>query len=236
MTLVTKIHKQFGKSISLREVFQYPTVEEMARVIAGAETSGPDEIPVAEAKDVYPVSSVQKMVYLSTQIEGGELSYNMPGILTLEGRMDMNRLQSAFQSLIQRHESLRTGFEMVRGELVQVIKPQADFSIERYKAADEQVEELFRNFVRPFDLSQAPLLRAGLIELEQDRHVFMFDMHHIVSDGASMNIFVEELIQLYDGKELTPLGFNTKITLYGSSRRSRGTHQKAGELLAECIS
>lgn len=210
MTLVTKIHKQFDKSISLREVFQYPTIEEMARVIAGAETSGPDEIPVAEAKDVYPVSSVQKMVYLSTQIEGGELSYNMPGILTLEGRIDMNRLQSAFQSLIQRHESLQTGFEMVRGELVQVIKPQADFSIERYKAADEQVEELFRNFVRPFDLSQAPLLRAGLIELEQDRHVFMFDMHHIVSDGASMNIFVEELIQLYDGKELTPLRIQYK--------------------------
>nr|AFG19378.1 bacillomycin D synthetase B [Bacillus amyloliquefaciens] len=210
MTLVTKIHKQFDKSISLREVFQYPTIEEMARVIAGAETSGPDEIPIAEAKDVYPVSSVQKMVYLSTQIEGGELSYNMPGILTLEGRMDMNRLQSAFQSLIQRHESLRTGFEMVRGELVQVIKPQADFSIERYKAADEEVEELFRNFVRPFDLSQAPLLRAGLIELEQDRHVFMFDMHHIISDGASMNIFVEELIQLYDGKELTPLRIQYK--------------------------
>lgn len=87
MTLVTKIHKQFGKSISLREVFQYPTVEEMARVIAGAETSGPDEIPAAEAKDVYPVSSVQKMVYLSTQIEGGELSYNMPGIFDI-GRQD----------------------------------------------------------------------------------------------------------------------------------------------------
>lgn len=54
------------------------------------------------------------MVYLSTQIEGGELSYNMPGILTLEGKLDMNRLQTAFQRLIQRHESLRTGFEMVR--------------------------------------------------------------------------------------------------------------------------
>ncbi|MEC2307910.1 non-ribosomal peptide synthase/polyketide synthase [Bacillus atrophaeus] len=210
MTLVAKIHKQFNKSISLREVFQRPTIEEMAKIIAGAETCGPDEIPVAEVKDVYPVSSVQKMVYLSTQIEGGELSYNMPGILTLEGRIDMNRLQSAFHRLIQRHESLRTGFEMIRGELMQVIKPQAEFSIERYKAADEEVEELFRNFVRTFDLSQAPLLRAGLIELEQDRHVFMFDMHHIVTDGASMNIFVEELIQLYDGKELAPLRIQYK--------------------------
>ncbi|MCY7909667.1 amino acid adenylation domain-containing protein [Bacillus inaquosorum] len=210
MTLVAKIHKQFNKSISLREVFQYPKVEEMAKAIAEAEACGPDYIPAAKEKDVYPVSSVQKMVYLSTQIEGGELSYNMPGILALEGKIDMNRLQTAFQRLIQRHESLRTGFEMIRGELVQVIKPQMEFSMERYKAAPDEVEELFRAFVRPFDLSQAPLLRAGLIELEQDRHIFMFDMHHIITDGASMNIFVEELIQLYDGRELAPLRIQYK--------------------------
>ncbi|MGN9865284.1 non-ribosomal peptide synthase/polyketide synthase [Bacillus swezeyi] len=210
MTLVTKIHKQLNKSISLREVFQAQTIEEMAKVIAGAETGGPDDIPVAEVKDVYPVSSVQKMVYLSTQIEGGELSYNMPGILTLEGRIDMDRLQAAFHRLIQRHESLRTGFDMIRGEPMQVIKPQVEFSIERNKAAAEEVEELFRAFVRRFDLSQAPLLRVGLIELEQDKHVFMYDMHHIITDGASMNIFVEELIQLYDGKELAPLRIQYK--------------------------
>ncbi|MGW8460335.1 non-ribosomal peptide synthase/polyketide synthase [Bacillus atrophaeus] len=210
MTLVAKIHKQFHKSISLREVFQCPTIEEMAKVIAGAETCGPDDIPAAEVKDVYPVSSVQKMVYLSTQIEGGELSYNMPGILTLEGRIDMDRLQIAFHRLIQRHESLRTGFEMIRGEPMQVIKPQVEFSIERYKAAADEVEELFGTFMRPFDLSQAPLLRAGLIELKQDKHIFMFDMHHIVTDGASMNIFVEELIQLYDGEELAPLRIQYK--------------------------
>ncbi|QOQ56761.1 non-ribosomal peptide synthase/polyketide synthase [Bacillus amyloliquefaciens] len=210
MTLIAKIHKQFSKNISLREVFQCPTVEEMAKAIAEAEADRPDYIPAAEEKDVYPVSSVQKMVYLSTQIEGGELSYNMPGILTLEGKIDMNRLQTAFQRLIQRHESLRTGFEMIRGELMQVIKPEINFSIERDKAASDEVEELFRAFVRPFDLSRAPLLRAGLIELEQDRHIFMFDMHHIITDGASMNIFVEELIQLYDGKELAPLRIQYK--------------------------
>lgn len=210
MTLIAKIHKQFSKNISLREVFQCPTVEEMAKVIAGAETNGPDYIPKAKAKDVYPVSSVQKMVYLSTQIEGGELSYNMPGILTLEGKLDMNRLQTAFQKLIQRHESPRTGFEMVRGEPVQVIKPQVEFSMERYKATADEVEECFRTFVRPFDLSQAPLLRAGLIELEQDLNIFMFDMHHIITDGASMNIFVEELIQMYDEKELAPLRIQYK--------------------------
>ncbi|MCY8443061.1 condensation domain-containing protein, partial [Bacillus spizizenii] len=82
---------------------------------------------------------------------------------------------------------------------------EVEFTIERYKATAEEVEELFRTFVRPFDLSQAPLLRVGLIELEQEKHIFMFDMHHIVTDGASMNIFIEELIQLYDGKEFAPL-------------------------------
>ncbi|MEG7354090.1 amino acid adenylation domain-containing protein [Bacillus inaquosorum] len=210
MTLIAKIHQQFSKNISLREVFQCPTVEEMAQFIAEAKDIRPDYIPAAKEKDVYAVSSVQKMVYLSTQIEGGELSYNMPGILTLEGKIDIDRLQTAFQKLIYRHESLRTGFEMIRGEPVQVIKPQVEFSMERYKAAPDEIEELFRAFVRPFDLSQAPLLRAGLIKLEQDRNVFMFDMHHIITDGASMNIFVEELIQLYGGKDLAPLRIQYK--------------------------
>ncbi|MDM5301989.1 non-ribosomal peptide synthase/polyketide synthase [Bacillus subtilis] len=210
MTLIAKIHQQFSKNISLREVFQCPTVEEMAQFIAEAKDIRPDYIPAAKEKDVYAVSSVQKMVYLSTQIEGGELSYNMPGILTLEGKIDIDRLQTAFQKLIYRHESLRTGFEMIRGEPVQVIKPQVEFSMERYKVAPDEIEELFRAFVRPFDLSQAPLLRAGLIELEQDRNVFMFDMHHIITDGASMNIFVEELIQLYGGKDLAPLRIQYK--------------------------
>lgn len=122
----------------------------------------------------------------------------------------MDRLQTAFHRLIQRHESLRTGFEMIRGEPMQMVKPEVEFTIERYKATAEEVEELFRTFVRPFDLSQAPLLRVGLIELEQEKHIFMFDMHHIVTDGASMNIFIEELIQLYDGKELAPLRIQYK--------------------------
>ncbi|MDJ1631297.1 condensation domain-containing protein [Bacillus velezensis] len=208
----------------------------MAQAIAEAETNGPDYIPKAKAKDVYPVSSVQKMVYLSTQIEGGELSYNMPGILTLEGKLDTNRLQTAFQRLIQRHESSRTGFEMVRGEPVQVIKSQVEFSMERYKATADEVEECFRTFVRPFDLSQAPLLRAGLIELEQDLHIFMFDMHHIITDGASMNIFVEELIQLYDGKELAPLRIQYKDFTEWKHQKNKRTNQEPGRVLAWCIS
>lgn len=81
--------------------------------------------------------------------------------------------------------------------------------MERYKATADEVEECFR--LRAAVRSQpSSITQAGLIELEQDLHIFMFDMHHIITDGASMNIFVEELIQLYDGKELAPLRIQYK--------------------------
>ncbi|AVF26547.1 non-ribosomal peptide synthase/polyketide synthase [Paenibacillus larvae] len=222
MTLVSKIHKQLSKSISLREVFQYPTIEEMAKMMASFETLVQDPIPAVEEQNYYPVSSAQKMIYLSNQIEGGELSYNMPGILTLEGIIDIRRLEATFQKLIQRHESLRTGFEMIQGKPMQVIKQNLDFSIEMFKAAPEEAEAIFHTFVRAFDLGQAPLLRVGLIEMEPDRHILMFDMHHIITDGVSMNIFVEELVQLYSGHKLPPLRIQYKdFTVWQQQERQR---------------
>ena len=222
MALVSKIHKQLSVNITLREVFQYPTIEEMAKMIAAFETLVQDPIPAVDEKDYYPVSSAQKMIYLSNQIEGGELSYNMPGILQLEGMIDIGHLEAAFHKLIQRHESLRTGFEMIQGEPMQVIKQNVDFSIEMFQAAPEEVDSIFHTFVRAFDLGQAPLLRVGLIELEPDRHILMFDMHHIITDGVSMNIFVEELVQLYDGHELPPLRIQYKdFTMWQQQERQR---------------
>ncbi|MCP3774857.1 amino acid adenylation domain-containing protein [Paenibacillus sp. MZ04-78.2] len=210
MTLISRIHTQFKRNFSLRDVFQYPTIEEMATLLASSEVHGPSHIPAAEVKAAYPVTSVQKLIYLSAQIEGGELGYNMPGILMLEGKIDVDRLRMAFEALIQRHESLRTGFEMIQGEPMQVIHPEVEFFIEMYRATEEETESIIRSFIRAFDLSRAPLLRCGLIEWNPEQHIFMFDMHHMITDGASMTIFVEELMQLYEGRELIPLRIQFK--------------------------
>ncbi|WP_243735363.1 condensation domain-containing protein, partial [Paenibacillus turpanensis] len=209
-TLVSKVHKELGAQFPLRDVFRYSTVEEMAAAMERLETGSFTAIPAAEPSEYYPLSSAQKRLYILNQLEGAELSYNIPGAMLLEGELDRQRFEEAFRGLVARHETLRTGFEMVKGEAVQRIYEKAEFQVEYVQISGEQAEETVRQFVRPFDLAKPPLLRVGLAELAPDRHILMFDMHHIVSDGVSIDVLIEEFVRLYSGEQLEPLRIQYK--------------------------
>ncbi|WHX35229.1 non-ribosomal peptide synthase/polyketide synthase [Paenibacillus polymyxa] len=209
-TLVSKMHKELGVEFPLRDVFRYSTVEEMAAAMERLEIGSFTAIPAAEPSEYYPLSSAQKRLYILNQLEGAELSYNIPGAMLLEGELDRQRFEEAFRGLVARHETLRTGFEMVKGEAVQRIYEEAAFQVEYVQISEEQVEETVRQFVRPFDLAKPPLLRVGLAELAPDRHILMFDTHHIVSDGVSIDVLIEELVRLYSGEQLEPLRIQYK--------------------------
>ncbi|GMX60226.1 non-ribosomal peptide synthase/polyketide synthase [Paenibacillus elgii] len=209
-TLVSKLHKELNVQFPLRDVFRYTTIEEMAQAVAMMEERSFTAIPAAEERAYYPLSSAQKRLYILHQLEGAEQSYNMPGAVLLEGALDRKRLEEAFRGLIARHETLRTAFEMVSGEAVQRIYPEVDFAVEYVRASEEEAAEIVRHFARTFDLAKPPLLRVGMVELAEERHILMFDMHHIISDGVSMDVLVEEFVRLYDGEELKPLRIQYK--------------------------
>ncbi|AOK89971.1 non-ribosomal peptide synthetase [Paenibacillus polymyxa] len=209
-TLVSKMHKELGVEFPLRDVFRYSTVEEMAAAMERLEIGSFTAIPAAEPSEYYPLSSAQKRLYILNQLEGAELSYNIPGAMLLEGELDRQRFEEAFRGLVARHETLRTGFEMVKGEAVQRIYEEAAFQVEYVQISGEQAEETVRQFVRPFDLAKPPLLRVGLAELAPDRHILMFDTHHIVSDGVSIDVLIEEFVRLYSGEQLEPLRIQYK--------------------------
>ncbi|MEO2256755.1 non-ribosomal peptide synthase/polyketide synthase [Paenibacillus amylolyticus] len=209
-TLVSKMHKELGVQFPLRDVFRYSTVEEMAVAMERLEVGSFTAIPAAEPSEYYPLSSAQKRLYILNQLEGGELSYNIPGTMLLEGQLDRQRFEEAFRGLVARHETLRTGFEMVEGEGVQRIYEEVTFQVEYVQISGEQAEETVRQFVRAFDLAKPPLLRVGIAELAPDRHILMFDTHHIVSDGVSMDVLIEEFVHLYSGEPLKPLHIQYK--------------------------
>ncbi|KPV61396.1 hypothetical protein QJ48_00270 [Paenibacillus sp. A3] len=206
-TLGAKIHQSLNVSLSLRQMFQHPTLELMAQAIERLQPSPYGDIPVAGQQDTYPLSSAQKRLYILSQLEGAATSYNMPGELLMEGELDAARLESAFRGLLRRHATLRTSFELAAdGEPVQRIAETADFTLERIRVSGEgEAKAAMAGFIRPFDLGKAPLLRAALVEEAPQRHQLLFDMHHLISDGVSMNILLEELAQLYEGQELPAL-------------------------------
>ncbi|WP_187434276.1 non-ribosomal peptide synthetase [Paenibacillus methanolicus] len=203
--LLQRIYEQTGAALTFRDVFDHPTLAEMADVIAKASRGGGTVIPAAEPADYYPSTSAQRRLYVLSHLDGAAAGYNIPMALRINGPLKRERLEYAFGELIRRHEALRTSFDTVQGELVQRIQPEARLIVEYAAASEEEARERALAFVRPFDLRRAPLLRVGVVELASERHLLLIDVHHMVADGVSINLLVEEFTRIYAGEPLAPL-------------------------------
>ncbi|AME05064.1 non-ribosomal peptide synthetase [Bacillus siamensis] len=201
--LVSRIAKEFGVQVPLQDIFARPTVEELAKVIQDLEESPYEAIQPAKTQDTYPVSSAQKRMYVLQQLEDGGVGYNMPAVLELTGPLDRGRLEETFRQLVERHESLRTSFETgPDGEPVQRIHDSVPIQLDEAESADA--------FVRPFCLEEGPLFRAALVKESDERHLLLTDMHHIISDGVSVNTLIKEFGELYAGRPLAPMRLQYK--------------------------
>ncbi|MFC8148507.1 bacitracin non-ribosomal peptide synthetase BacC [Bacillus paralicheniformis] len=208
--LTAKLHKEMKVEVPLRQLFETPTIKDIADFIESMKESPYASIAQAEEKEYYALSSAQRRLYILNQIEPGGLSYNMPFAMKIAGDFDVDRFEDAFRQLIERHEALRTAFVMVDGEPVQKIEKEVDFKVKYGRLGQDPLEEKIKAFIKPFALEKAPLLRAEVLKASGDEHVLMLDMHHIISDGVSMAIFTRELAELYEGKTLPPLTIQYK--------------------------
>ncbi len=209
--LAARIHQTFEIKIPLEEIFKRPTIARLAQYIK--ETSGEqheayEPIPAAEEKGYYVLSSVQQRMYALQQLDPASTAYNVSSVMEVEGKVDnavIEMFQKAFRQLIQRHEVLRTSFHQVNGEPMQKIHQHAAFEIE-YAGSEPDTNALpasaVRDFVRSFDLSHAPLMRAKLVKIAETRHLLILDMHHIITDGFSMDTFIREFGALCRGEVL----------------------------------
>ncbi|MCU0289179.1 MAG: amino acid adenylation domain-containing protein, partial [Acidobacteria bacterium] len=211
--LVSKIHKAFQVNVPLTEIFKTPTIRNLSNYIKASAKETYLSIEPVEKKAYYSLSSAQKRLYVLYQMDQQGIGYNIPSFLVLTGEVDKEKLEQTFRLLISHHESLRTSFHMINNEPVQKIHDEVEFEIE-YKdfATDKHGQTLtfLKNFIISFDLSKAPLLRVGLLKEKGDRHILMVDMHHIISDGTSMNNLIKNFMALYQGKELPGLRINYK--------------------------
>jgi len=172
-------------------------------------------IAPVEKKEYYPISSAQKRLYIIQQKDREITAYNMPQVIPLEERIEGNKVEDIFMKLIARHESFQTSFIMVNEEIVQEINQKAALKIDRFQDKNEPftaspIDEIMRGFIRPFDLAEAPLLRVGVIKIDERKYTFLLDMHHIVTDGTSQSILVKEFMTLYTGRELPSLRLQYK--------------------------
>jgi amino acid adenylation domain-containing protein len=230
--LRSRIQQTFQVEVPLRQIFQTPTIAGLAEYLANGAKGFYIPIPTAVQPESYPTgsypaSAAQKRLYILYQIDPANLSYNISSAFMVEGDLDRDRLLETFRKLIGRHESLRTSLEMINGEPVQRIHPVVDpriraFRIEEWDEDDVKSEDsnpriqnphlqkIIRAFIRPFDLKTPPLLRIGLLSIGAAKHLLLFDMPHIISDGTSLGILVKEFIEIYAEKDLPELRIQYK--------------------------
>ncbi|MGZ4122551.1 MAG: amino acid adenylation domain-containing protein, partial [Tumebacillaceae bacterium] len=201
--LISKLAKHMEVELALTDLFNYPTLQELAQQIDGGQNLDFHAIQPVEPRAYYPVSSAQKRLLILDHLETASTRYNSTVFYSLEGQVDPSRLETAFVRLMERHEILRTSFAMIDGELFQQVHPTVAFSMEQLEARDElEAQEMMDAFVRPFDLRTPQLFRVGLVKVAADKHYLMFDIHHIIMDGVSIQIMLEEFAKLYQGIEL----------------------------------
>lgn len=222
-TIMSNVNHEFNVEISLGEIFKALTVRNLAKIVSSHKESIQFTLQPLQEKEYYPLSSAQKRQYVLNNVEGIDVSYNIPFAIIIRGRLDKEKLENVVHKIIKRHEVLRTSFVLVNGEPVQKIQKDIDFNISYAEVEESSIREYFDSFIQPFELSQAPLFRIGVFRLSDEKHVLMFDMHHIISDGTSMNILVREFASMYEGKKLQPL----KVQYKNFSEWQNGLKQTA---------
>lgn len=214
--IVNTLNTIMDLGLQVPDLFEHSNIERLAAYIEGQvdtnkDTRGNSAIPQITAAEHYEVSSSQKRIYILNQLNTRSTSYNIPFFVMMEGQLDEERLKRSFEALIQRHEVLRTSFSFVNKELVQTVDDHVHLAIEKYRADDEtDLEKITQRFIRPFDLSKAPLIRVGLVEVHSNKHLLMLDVQHIIADGSSIPLLQKEFIYLYENNPLPELHIQFK--------------------------
>jgi amino acid adenylation domain-containing protein len=212
VTMLSCIHKEFQADLPLHEILKNPRIIDLAGQIAAAKKIDYEDIQPVPVQDHYRLSPAQERLHFLQRMEPESTGYNIPALFEVTGKLDQAALRQTVLDLIERHESLRTSFETGIDHVYQRVHPAADCRIQYWDlsalssepslAHSREFASILEDFIRPFDLSQAPLVRVGLIRINEGRYFILCDMHHIISDGTSMGILMDEFARLLSGEKL----------------------------------
>jgi amino acid adenylation domain-containing protein len=208
--LVSRVRKIFGIDLPLRAIFEEPTVAGLAEQTARAEgleqRSTEQPLVTIPREGLLKLSFAQQRLWFLHQLEPRSPVYNLPLVLRLTGSLNITALEKALNEIVRRHESLRTNFGLLDGEPIQVITPETKITLpitdlrgvetanQRARVSQLAIEQ----WQQPFDLWNELLLRCDLVAIDELEHVLLVTIHHIVTDGWSMGIFMRELTALYN--------------------------------------
>ncbi|HEX7446278.1 MAG TPA: non-ribosomal peptide synthase/polyketide synthase [Pirellulales bacterium] len=248
MQLMTRLRERFRAEIPLRRLFEEPTIARLARAIdsdspaldCDSRTNDPTwawPIPIADRQDEMPLSFAQERLFFLEQLEPDSPCYHIPLAVELTGLLNIDALRASLKRLVARHESLRTRFFQRDGRPVHTIADAVELPLPIVDLAhlappeqSDEVERLAQAAARQrFDLGAAPVARAQLVRLADERHVFVLVLHHLVADGWSLGLLLRELLDGYKahaaGRDLPAPALTVQYADYAVWQRGAGASE-----------
>lgn len=207
LEVLTELEHEFGISLRIADMYACRTASRLEERICEAKglptpplSGGHPLLKKADARESYPLTSIQQSLYFQAQLDPTGLSYNMPGAFRLPETVDLKELETSLKLLVEQEPMLRAYFVLEKKRIVQKIRSDAELSIERIEAPD--FSQACEQFVRPFHLEEAPLFRAAFWKEDQKTTVLFIDLHHIICDGISSSLLLKRLNAIYCGEPL----------------------------------
>jgi amino acid adenylation domain-containing protein/non-ribosomal peptide synthase protein (TIGR01720 family) len=201
MQVASRLRQALALEVPLKVLFEQPRLQGFVAALLALEASegakAPALVPVARDRGL-PLSYAQERQWFLWQLDPGSAAYHVPSALRLKGPLDQAALQQSFDRLVARHESLRTLLRQENHGAVQIVAEPAPVAITRSDVLEADLQATVEaKIALTFNLEQGPLLRVELLRITDEDHVLVLVQHHIVSDGWSMHVMVDELVQLY---------------------------------------
>ncbi|MEG4918277.1 amino acid adenylation domain-containing protein [Microcoleus sp. B7-D4] len=209
--VISRVRKAFGVELPLHTLFEEPTLAGLAKIVEAAcraEEGSLQALPISpiSREGDLPLSFAQQRLWFLDQLMSGTPLYNIPNAIGLKGSLNVTALEQSLSEIVRRHEALRTNFSAVNGQPIQIIRPAATLllpivDLRKLPETEREVEAqrlATEGAQCPFDLVNEPLFRVNLLHLGKEEHLLLLTMHHIVSDGWSLGVFMRELSVLYE--------------------------------------
>ncbi|MBQ8824678.1 MAG: amino acid adenylation domain-containing protein, partial [Ruminococcus sp.] len=216
VSLAAVIKNKVGINVDVNDIFTHTTPKRLAAYLFenyNAVSQIQEAILPIPTQDYYVISSAQRRMYTMYLMDKDSLAYNLPSATIISGGLEKERVIETVRKMMQRHELLRSSFDIVDGEIVQIIHDDIEDIPVRFTTGKIDTEYDFKkivdNFVKVFDLKQAPLFRMEIVDIGDNQQMLLFDVHHIIADGTSVEILTRDFNTLYFG-ELEPLRIQYK--------------------------
>ncbi|MBS7256350.1 non-ribosomal peptide synthetase [Flavobacterium branchiicola] len=198
--LINRINKKLHYRITLKDIFDYPTIETLSKYLEKKEKKENTKIIAVEDLQYYNVTQSQYGIWLASQQEEKSIAYNMPALFRINGELNKQVLEQVFLKLQKKYEILRTNFIEIGGIPYQQIFSQEErpVLIEEFNFEGENVTNVINHYInKSFELNKEPLLKVGLFHQNEGNNYLVFCTHHIIMDGWSLEILINEFVSKY---------------------------------------